>query len=558
MSDTTTRKVNDPKPNVRMAKWCPQEPLPAVIDEEDVSKLPNRVADVLTGRAVFITGGTGFMGKVLLEKILRTCSGVDTIYLLIRNKKGKEPRQRVEEIFASPLFGKLKAQVDSATLSRKVVGIPGDVTMPDLGLSASNRQLLIDRVSIVFHAAATIRFDEPLKRAVLINTRGTKLMLELAQDMKKLEVFLHVSTSYCHLNERVLYEKLYPPPADPHKIIKCVEWLEDDVVDAMTKKILGDIPNTYAYTKALSESLVAEQMDKLPVVILRPSIVIPIWREPLPGWTDNINGPMGLLIGAGKGVIRTMYCNQEGYGDYLPVDIAVNGVLLAAWNFISNKDHERRVVHLTSSSEFKITWAEIIERGRQAIKKEVPFNGVVWYPGGSMKKSRLVHNICIILFHLLPACLIDALLFLSGNKPILLRVQRRISKGFEVFEYYTNKQWDFKNESVLEIRKIINSKEKKIFKIDGEGLDIDKYIVDCIYAARLYILNETPDTLPAARRHMTVMYWVDVITKLIFCGLLLWTFASWSENMLDGIHGMLNLVHYILSSGGSQKTQPYP
>jgi hypothetical protein len=37
-------------------------------------------------------------------------------------------------------------------------------------------------------------------------------------------------------------------------------------------RILGDIPNTYAYTKALSESLVAEQMDKLPVVILRPSI----------------------------------------------------------------------------------------------------------------------------------------------------------------------------------------------------------------------------------------------------------------------------------------------
>jgi fatty acyl-CoA reductase len=87
------------------------------------------------------------------------------------------------------LFGKLKTQVDTATLSRKVVGIPGDVTLPDLGLSASNRQLLIDRVSIIFHAAATIRFDEPLKRAVLINTRGTKLMLELAQDMKKLEVW---------------------------------------------------------------------------------------------------------------------------------------------------------------------------------------------------------------------------------------------------------------------------------------------------------------------------------------------------------------------------------
>jgi fatty acyl-CoA reductase len=45
---------------------------------------------------------------------------------------------------------------------------------------------------------------------------------------------------------------------------------------------------------------------------------------------------MGLLIGAGKGVIRTMYCNKERHADFLPVDIAVNAVLLATWNFISN------------------------------------------------------------------------------------------------------------------------------------------------------------------------------------------------------------------------------
>jgi fatty acyl-CoA reductase len=103
MSDTTTRKVNGRESKVKNATWCPQEEIPAAMEGEDVSKLPNRVADALTGRAVFITGGTGFMGKVLLEKILRTCSDVDTVYLLIRNKKGKEPRQRLEEIFASPV-----------------------------------------------------------------------------------------------------------------------------------------------------------------------------------------------------------------------------------------------------------------------------------------------------------------------------------------------------------------------------------------------------------------------------------------------------------------------
>jgi hypothetical protein len=104
MSQTTTATVkNGVEMNGQAATWCPLESLPAPEEEEDMSKLPNRVADMLAGRSILITGGTGFMGKVLLEKILRSCGDVDTIYLLIRNKKGKEPRQRVEEIFASPV-----------------------------------------------------------------------------------------------------------------------------------------------------------------------------------------------------------------------------------------------------------------------------------------------------------------------------------------------------------------------------------------------------------------------------------------------------------------------
>jgi fatty acyl-CoA reductase len=32
-----------------------------------------------------------------------------------------------------------------------------------------------------------------------------------------------------------------------------------------------------------------------------------------------------------------MYCNQEGYADYLPVDVAVSAMLVAAWHYIGNK-----------------------------------------------------------------------------------------------------------------------------------------------------------------------------------------------------------------------------
>lgn len=62
------------------------------------------------------------------------------------------------------------------------------MTLPDLGISSEDRQLLVNDVSIVYHCAATVRFDETLKKAVLLNTRGTKLMLELAKTLPKLEV----------------------------------------------------------------------------------------------------------------------------------------------------------------------------------------------------------------------------------------------------------------------------------------------------------------------------------------------------------------------------------
>lgn len=182
--------------------------------------------------------------------------------------------------------------------------------------------------------------------------------------------------------------------------------------------MLGKLPNTYAFTKALSEGIVVKTFKDLPSMIIRPSIVIPIFKDPLPGWTDNINGPTGLLIGAGKGVIRTMYCKSNGYGDFLPVDIAVNGIMVATWNFIANRDFERRIYHLVSSAEIKVSWDEIITMGRWIVANKIPLNGVLWYPGGSMKSNRTIHNICSILYHWIPAVLIDILLFCLGYKPV--------------------------------------------------------------------------------------------------------------------------------------------
>lgn len=48
-------------------------------------------------KSIFLTGGSGFLGKVIIEKLLRTCK-IDSIYVLIRSKKGKDIAMRMETI----------------------------------------------------------------------------------------------------------------------------------------------------------------------------------------------------------------------------------------------------------------------------------------------------------------------------------------------------------------------------------------------------------------------------------------------------------------------------
>lgn len=60
-------------------------------------------------------------------------------------------------------------------------------------------------------------------------------------------------------------------------------------------------------------------------------LVIPSVEEPVPGWVDNLNGPIGLLVGAGKGVIRSMHCKGDNKGQFIPVDYAINASIVVAY-----------------------------------------------------------------------------------------------------------------------------------------------------------------------------------------------------------------------------------
>lgn len=309
------------------------------------------IPEYYEGKNILLTGATGFLGKVLLEKLLRSCPRVNSVYVLVRQKAGQTPQERVEEILSSKLFDRLRDE--NPDFREKIIAINSELTQPKLALSEEDKEIIIDSTNVIFHCAATVRFNENLRDAVQLNVIATRQLILLAQQMKNLEVFMHVSTAYAYCNRKHIDEVVYPPPVDPKKLIDSLEWMDDGLVNDITPKLIGDRPNTYIYTKALAEYVVQQEGAKLNVAIVRPSIVGASWKEPFPGWIDNFNGPSGLFIAAGKGILRTMRASNNALADLVPVDVVVNTSLAAAWYSGVNRYMRQHRCLLTVETEGK-------------------------------------------------------------------------------------------------------------------------------------------------------------------------------------------------------------
>lgn len=133
--------------------------------------------------------------------------------------------------------------------------------------------MLRDEIDFVYHAAASVRFDDPLKSAILLNVRGTREVGVLAQEMRRLKVFVHVSTTYSHTDRRVIEEKTYRADCDWRRAIALAEDAEEHVLRILTPHYIAPFPNTYTFTKRLAEDAVSDLcQSRIAACIFRPSI----------------------------------------------------------------------------------------------------------------------------------------------------------------------------------------------------------------------------------------------------------------------------------------------
>nr|KAF6452325.1 fatty acyl-CoA reductase 2 [Molossus molossus] len=457
------------------------------------------IAAFYEGKSILITGATGFLGKVLMEKLFRTCPGLKVIYILVRPKAGHTLQQRVVQILNSKLFEKVKEVCPN--VHEKIRAIKSDLNHSDLAISKEDMQELLSCTDIIFHCAATVRFDDHLRHAVQLNVIATQKLLLMASQMPKLKAFIHLSTAFSNCNLKHIDEVVYPCPVEPKKIIDSMEWLDDAIIDEITPKLIGDWPNTYTYSKALGETVVHQESGRLNTAIVRPSIVGATWQEPFPGWVDNTNGPSGLIIATGKGFLRGLRATPMAVADMIPVDTVVNLTLAVGWYTAVHRPKSSLVYHCTSGNLNPCYWGKI---GFQvlAVFEKVPFEKAFRRPNAGLTVNTITSQYWNAINHWAPVILYDFYLRLTGRKPRMTKLMNRILKMVSMLEYFINRSWEWSTDNTEMLMSTLTPEDQRIFNFDVRQLNWLDYIENYVLGIKKYLLKEDMAGVPEAKQHL--------------------------------------------------------
>ncbi|XP_076687278.1 fatty acyl-CoA reductase wat-like isoform X2 [Andrena cerasifolii] len=488
----------------------------------------SKIAEWFADTNVLVTGGTGFLGKLIVEKLLRSCPGIARIYIIVRPKKGKISEQRFKENFEDAVYDRLRRE--QPNFLNKVIMVEGDAMQEDYGLSPETKTMLMN-TNIIFHAAATVRFDEKMRLAVNINVKGTRCILLFAKQMPNLKSFVHVSTAFSNCIHKHIDEIHYKPPIDGDKLISLLDIFDDEKLEEITPILLKNWPNMYIFSKAVGESIVAKYSEGIPTCIVRPSIVLSTAEEPLYGWINNLYGPTGMVIGAGLGFLHTIQCISENTAQIIPADYVVSTTIAAAWNTSNRKsseildkdsnipvDERIPIYNSVSSCQNPISWGTFMKK-YEIFGLEVPSVHSFWYYMLILTRYVILYKMYVFFFHIVPAIIVDTLAYVSGRKPILLDAYKKIEKLSSVMNYFSTQEWNFSDDNVQKLWQELNSTDQRIFKFNMKNLDWNEFFYCSIRGIRMYLLKDPLDTVETASRkykklkiaHYTIMTLVSLL-----------------------------------------------
>ncbi|XP_035658073.1 fatty acyl-CoA reductase 1-like [Branchiostoma floridae] len=451
---------------------------------KETIKMTSAIADFYKDKNVFVTGATGFLGKVLVEKLLRSCPEVKGIYLLIRPRGPQTVQERLNKMVECKLFDKVRHE--QPTFHCKLHAIPGEMCEPDLGISQSDQGMLVSKIHILFHAAATVNFNAPLKASMQLNVVGTRYVIALCHDLKHLQAFVHVSTAYANCDRSYIEEVIYPSPVQPLKLIDTLEWMDNTMVTKLTPDLIGKRPNTYTFTKACTEYLLTQEAADLPLSIVRPSIIGGSWREPLV---------------VGTGLLRFMRGKNSAYADIVPVDMTANLIIAAAWDTAVSRAETIPVYNVTSGGVNPLKWGEFSAMLGTYFNKH-PLDKLFRTPNITFINNSFMYQFWQIVSHKGPAFLYDIWLSMIGQKPKVWKMYEKVERALSKFEYFTSHHWEWSHDNTDALMAKMGTEDKKIFNFDYRGLHWPTYMENYVLGMKKYVLKEDMDHLPMTKARL--------------------------------------------------------
>jgi len=374
-------------------------------------------------KAVLVTGGTGFLGTALVEKMLRSLPSLGRLYLIVRPSREKSAQERFErDVLGSAAFAKLREELGddfSERVAQKVRILEGDVHSESLGLGAEDLDELAREVDAVIHSAASVVFDAPLDAAVGSNVRGTLGLLALARSWEKKPLFMHVSTAYVAGTEGGLIREEPPGETSPNRtrldsraeiarldeVVREIDeasrerglvrgfetearrelgmvgeedevagrveqlrraWVKEKLVERGNERAreLG-WQDVYTFTKSLAERRMLEERGDLPLVILRPAIIESSVAEPRPGWIQGTRMADPIIMAFAKGILREFPGDPESIVDLVPVDHVVNAVIAAA----ATRPSKPEVYQVASGERNPLRYRDLYKHVREYFMK---------------------------------------------------------------------------------------------------------------------------------------------------------------------------------------------